>query len=117
MLGVSLREEVSFRVSFSRRGVFFCFFRHGRRMEKDNKCKEVRVGCFFAYRGTSLIIKKRPSLGPYRSPMPRVLGGWAFSYERGTPVHKETANTHLLALPVLLHESPMAKETQKRTSS
>jgi hypothetical protein len=38
------------------------------------------------YRGTS----KRTPPGPYREPMPMVLGGspggWAFSYERGTPV-------------------------------
>ena len=37
------------------------------------------------YRGTSLTRKHSP-LGPYRRPMPRVLGGWAFSYGRGTPV-------------------------------
>jgi len=37
------------------------------------------------YRGTSLIRKRTP-LGPYRRPMSRVLGGWVFSYERGTPV-------------------------------
>ena len=41
------------------------------------------------YRGTS-VIRNTPLLGPYRRPMPRVLGGvlggWAFSYERGTPV-------------------------------
>jgi hypothetical protein len=41
------------------------------------------------YRGTSLIRKcTRP--GPYRRPMSRVLGGvlggWAFSYWRSTPV-------------------------------
>ena len=29
---------------------------------------------------------KASSLGPYRRPTPRVLGGWAFSHERGTPV-------------------------------
>ena len=44
----------------------------------------------FWYRGTSLIRKRTP-LGPYRRPVPRVLGeswgGGAFSYERGTPVH------------------------------
>ena len=42
-----------------------------------------------AYRGTSLM-RKRSSLGPYRRLMPRtprgVLGGWAFSGRRGTPV-------------------------------
>jgi len=38
-----------------------------------------------SHRGTSLIRKRTP-LGPYGRPMPRVLGGWAFSYERGTPV-------------------------------
>ena len=41
------------------------------------------------YKGTSLTIKRTP-LGPYRRPVPRVLGGflggWAVSYERGTPV-------------------------------
>jgi hypothetical protein len=39
--------------------------------------------------GTSPTRKRNP-LGPYRKPMPRVLGGvlgvWAFSYGRGTPV-------------------------------
>jgi len=34
------------------------------------------------YRDTSLI-RKRTSLGPYRRPVPRVLGGWAFSFEQG----------------------------------
>ena len=46
-----------------------------------------KLGC--CYRGTSLIRIRLP-LGPYRRPMPRVLGGgyggWAFSYGRGTPV-------------------------------
>ena len=41
------------------------------------------------HRGISLFRKQIP-LGPYRRPMPRVLGGvlggWAFSYEQGTPV-------------------------------
>ena len=41
------------------------------------------------YRGTSLV-RKRRHLGPYRRPMPGVLGGglggWAFTYGRGTPV-------------------------------
>ena len=40
----------------------------------------------YMYRGTSLMTKRTP-LGPYRRPVPRVLGGWAFSYGRGTPVH------------------------------
>ena len=39
-----------------------------------------------SYKGTSLTGKRNP-LGPYRRPVPRVLGGWAFSYGRGTPVH------------------------------
>ena len=42
----------------------------------------------YPYWGTSLIRKRTP-LGPYRMPMPRILGefgGGAFSYERGTPV-------------------------------
>ena len=41
-----------------------------------------------SYRGTSLIGNRLP-LGPYSRTMPRallrVLRGWAFSYERGTP--------------------------------
>ena len=37
------------------------------------------------YRGTSLARKRTP-LGTYRRPVPRVLGGWLFAYERGTPV-------------------------------
>jgi len=41
------------------------------------------------HRCTSLITSP-PPVRPYSSPMPRVLGGvlggWAFSYERGTPV-------------------------------
>ena len=42
------------------------------------------------YRGTSLTRKSTP-LGPYCRPMPRVMrviGGWAFSYGRGTPVRR-----------------------------
>ena len=46
-------------------------------------------GMDLPYRGTSLIRKRIP-LGPYRRPMSRVLkgvlGGFAFSYGRGTPV-------------------------------
>ena len=39
-----------------------------------------------AYRGTSLTRKRTP-LGPCSRPVPEgVLGGWAFSYERGAPV-------------------------------
>ena len=42
------------------------------------------------YRGTSLIGTHTP-IGPYSRPMPRVLGGvlggWAFSCGRGSPVH------------------------------
>ena len=34
---------------------------------------------------TSLTRKRTPP-GPYRRPMPGVLGGWAFSYGRGSPV-------------------------------
>ena len=41
------------------------------------------------YRG-ALLTRKHPPLGPYRKPLPRVLGevlgGWEFSYERGAPV-------------------------------
>ena len=36
------------------------------------------------YRGTSP--RKRTLLGPYRRLMPRVIGWWAFSCGRGTPV-------------------------------
>ena len=39
------------------------------------------IRTFFLYRGTSLT-RKRSTLGPYRKPMPRVLGGaqggWRF---------------------------------------
>ena len=52
------------------------------------------------YRGTSLIRKRTP-LGPYRRPMPRVLGGvlaeWACSYARGAHVERgreEDQNGH-----------------------
>jgi len=38
-------------------------------------------------RVTSLARKRTP-LGPFRRPMPRVLGGWTFSYGRGTPVQR-----------------------------
>ena len=44
------------------------------------------IVCCPSYRGTSLARNHTP-VGPYRRPMPRVLGCWAFSYERGTPVH------------------------------
>ena len=40
------------------------------------------------YRGTSLI-GNNPPLGPYSRPMPRVLGSWGVSYERGTPVIRQ----------------------------
>ena len=39
------------------------------------------------YRGTSLIRNRRP-LGPCSRTMPRVLGGGAVSYERGSPAWK-----------------------------
>ena len=41
------------------------------------------------YRGTSLI-RTRILLGPYRRRMPRVIGGWARSYGRGTHLHTKT---------------------------
>ena len=42
------------------------------------------------YRGADKVkeVTKRTPLGPYSRHMPRVLGGWAFSYERGTTVSK-----------------------------
>ena len=43
------------------------------------------LGSVSDYRATSLI-RNHPPLGPFRRPMPRVLGGWAFSYQRSTPV-------------------------------
>ena len=42
-----------------------------------------RACLYTAYRAASLTRKRAP-LGPYRRPMPSVLGGWAFSYGRGT---------------------------------
>ena len=61
------------------------------RLESNKEEEKMPFDClgfqsvFSAYMGTSLIRKHTP-LGPYRRPMPRVLGGWAFSYGRGTPV-------------------------------
>ena len=61
----------------------------GRRIDNPAACFfiwEVEQDETF-YRGTSLTRKRTP-LGPYRRPMPMVLGvlgGWAFSYGRGTP--------------------------------
>ena len=49
------------------------------------------------YRGTSST-KKRTPLGPYRRPMPRVLWGWAFSYEQSTPVLHELIFRTILKL-------------------
>ena len=44
------------------------------------------------YMGSS-VTTERNCLGPYRRPMPRlvggVLGGWVFSSGRGNPVHAE----------------------------
>ena len=54
--------------------------------KQDRTAEPVPVS---AYRSTSPI-RKCLLIGPYRRPMPRVLGGvlggWTFSYERGTPV-------------------------------
>jgi hypothetical protein len=43
------------------------------------------------YRGTLLIIKKKP-LRPYRRPM----SGWAFCHERGNPLQASGARTKCL---------------------
>jgi len=51
------------------------FFPRGRQMRKPL----YPIDRVAPYRGTSLIRKRTP-LGPYRRRMPRVLGGWAFSY-------------------------------------
>ena len=50
------------------------------RLHKRQHQREVHL-----YRGT-LLIRKFTPLGRYRRPMPRVEGGWAISYGRGTPV-------------------------------
>ena len=47
------------------------------------------------YRGTSPIRKRTP-LGPYRRPMPRFLGEWAFSHGRGTPVAFSVQRSELI---------------------
>ena len=48
--------------------------------------------CFPPPRDTGVPhLRKRTLLGPYRRLMPRVIGGWAFSYGRGTPVPKWNA--------------------------
>ena len=39
----------------------------------------------FDYRGT-LLTSERTPLGPYRRPMSRVLGGWAFSHSFGSRI-------------------------------
>ena len=46
----------------------------------------------WTYMGTSLI-RKFHFLGPYRTPMSGVLGGWAFSYERGTGATRNSGHT------------------------
>ena len=53
---------------------------------RPSRDRQARLGTKTSnYRGTSLT-RKHPPLGPYRRPMPRVPGGRAFSYERGSPV-------------------------------
>ena len=39
--------------------------------------------------GCTSLARKRTPLGPYRRPMHRVVGGWAFSHGRGNPVAGE----------------------------
>ena len=60
-------------------------------------------------RGTSRIRKCTPP-GLYRRPMPRVvrgvLGGWAFSYGRGTPVHSSPYSLHPAPSTIHLHPTP-----------
>jgi hypothetical protein len=46
---------------------------------------------FRHYRGTS-IIRNTPPVGPYGRTMRRLLGGGAVSYDRGTPVFRDTRN-------------------------
>ena len=43
-------------------------------------------GLGFGVWGLDPLLAADDGLGPCSSPMPRVLGGWVFSYERGTPV-------------------------------
>ena len=52
------------------------------------------------YTGTSLTRTPLP-LGPYRRPMPRVLGGWAFSCGRGTPVLRHSLGDGAFMAPEL----------------
>ena len=66
------------------------------------------------YRGTPPTSKRTP-LGPYRRPVPRVLGGisggLAFYYGRGTPVH--TRQRSMLQLP----NSRSSGFTRRRTQT
>ena len=49
------------------------------------KVDDLRAGTPLQYRGKSLIRNRTP-LGPYRRPMPKVLGGWTFSHRRDAHV-------------------------------
>ena len=50
-------------------------------------------------KGSSLTRKRTP-LEPYRRPMPRVLGEWASSSGRGTPVHGHTRKLSVVEHPL-----------------
>jgi len=60
-----------------------------------------------------LLIRNHHPLGPYRRPMPRVLGGWAFSYERGTPVNTQT--TTLQKAESNKEEAPAASRAEAKS--
>ena len=60
---------------------------------------------------------KKPPLGPYSRLVPRVLGGWAFSYGRGTPVKRLTRRRALQGY--LAHKkrgTPVERLTRRRAA-
>ena len=56
---------------------------------KTNLSKDRDVSTILARYSRTSLIRKRNPLGPYRRPMPRVIGGWAFFYGRGAPAMPE----------------------------
>ena len=78
-------EVVVLKLASSTFGIVQFFARDQQMKKKRSNCGVQNSHLTPRYRGTSLV-KKRTPLGPYRRHMPRVLGEWTLSYERGTPV-------------------------------
>ena len=68
--------------------------------------------------GVLHLARTRIPLGPYRRPLPRVLGGWAFSYRRGTPVpcHGLAQDRPASGHPVVIGSSLRTRHTFIRWS-